>query len=66
MIRDDLIRYYGELPKAETVTDRQTKVKYFYLPGAFDIETTIINDDPKNRMAFPYHMQLMIGSTFIT
>ena len=66
MIRDDLIRYYGELPKAETVTDRKTKVKYFNLPCAFDIETTNINDDPKNRMAFPYHMQLMIGSTFIT
>ena len=66
MIRDDLIRYYGELPKAETVTDRKTKIKYFNLPCAFDIETTNIVDDPKNRMAFPYHMQLMIGSTFIT
>ena len=66
MIRDDLIRYYGELPKAETVTDRKTKIKYYNLPCAFDIETTNIVDDPKNRMAFPYHMQLMIGSTFIT
>ena len=66
MIRDDLIRYYGELPVAETVTDRKSKNKYFNLPCAFDIETTNINDDPKNRMAFPYHMQLMIGDVFIT
>ena len=55
----------GELPVAETVTDRKTKVKYYNLPCAFDIETTNINDDPKNRMAFPYHMQLMIGTYFI-
>ena len=55
----------GELPVAETVTDRKTKVEYFNLPCAFDIETTNINDDPKNRMAFPYHMQLMIGTYFI-
>lgn len=56
----------GELPKAKTVTDRKTKVEYYNLPCAFDIETTNINDDPENRMAFPYHMQLMIGTYFIT
>ena len=69
MIRDDLIRYYGELPKAELVelvTDRKSKNKYYNLPCAFEIETTNINDAPKTRLAFPYHMQLMIGSTFIT
>lgn len=55
----------GELPEAKTVTDRKSKVKYYNLPCAFDIETTNINDDPKNRMAFPYHMQLMIGTYFI-
>ena len=55
----------GELPVAETVTDRKSKVRYYNLPCAFDIETTNINDDPKNRMAFPYHMQLMIGTYFI-
>lgn len=56
----------GELPEADLVYDRKSKVRYFNLPCAFDIETTNINDDPKNRMAFPYHMQLMIGSYFIT
>ena len=66
MSKDEGIKWdAGELPVAETVTDRKSKVKYFNLPCAFDIETTNINDDPKNRMAFPYHMQLMIGTYFI-
>ena len=56
----------GELPQARLVYDFKYKIRYYNLPCAFDIETTNINDDPKNRMAFPYHMQLMIGSTFIT
>ena len=56
----------GELPQARLVYDFKYKIRYYDLPCAFDIETTNINDDPKNRMAFPYHMQLMIGSTFIT
>lgn len=56
----------GELPEARLVYDFKYKIRYYNLPCAFDIETTNINDDPKNRMAFPYHMQLMIGSTFIT
>lgn len=55
----------GELPVAKTVKDRKSKVKYYNLPCAFDIETTNINDDPENRMAFPYHMQIMIGTYFI-
>jgi len=63
----DDIKYYGELPKAgKPVYDIKSRTYYYNLPCAFDIETTNINDDPKNRMAFPYHMQLMIGSTFIT
>ena len=66
MIRDDKIRYYGELPEAKLVYDFKYKIHYYNLPCAFDIETTNINDDPKNRMAFPYHMQLMIGDVFIT
>ena len=66
MIRDDLIRYYGELPEASLVYDFKYKIHYYNLPCAFDIETTNINEDPKNRMAFPYHMQLMIGDVFIT
>lgn len=56
----------GELPEARLVYDFKYKIRYYNLPCAFDIETTNINDDPHNRMAFPYHMQLMIGSTFIT
>ena len=56
----------GELPEAKLVYDFKNKIKYYNLPCAFDIETTNINDDPKNRMAFPYHMQLMIGTYFIT
>ena len=56
----------GDLPQARLVYDFKYKIRYYDLPCAFDIETTNINDDPKNRMAFPYHMQLMIGSTFIT
>ena len=56
----------GELPQARLVYDFKYKIRYYNLPCAFDIETTNINDDPHNRMAFPYHMQLMIGSTFIT
>ena len=55
----------GELPEAELVYDRKSKIRYYNLPCAFDIETTNINDDPKNRMAFPYHMQLMIKTYFI-
>ena len=66
MVRDDDIRYYGKLPEASLVYDFKYKIRYYNLPCAFDIETTNINDDPENRMAFPYHMQLMIGSTFIT
>ena len=66
MIRDDVIRYYGKLPEAELVYDFKYKIRYYNLPCAFDIETTNIVDDPENRMAFPYHMQLMVGSTFIT
>lgn len=66
MIRDDGIRYYGELPEAKAVYDFKNKIHYYNLPCAFDIETTNIVDDPKNRMAFPYHMQLMIGDVFIT
>lgn len=63
----DDIKYYGELPEAgKPVYDFKNRTYYYNLPCAFDIETTNINDDPKNRMAFPYHMQLMIGSTFIT
>ena len=63
----DDIKYYGELPEAgKPVYDFKNRTCYYNLPCAFDIETTNINDDPKNRMAFPYHMQLMIGSTFIT
>lgn len=56
----------GELPQARLVYDFKYKIRYYNLPCAFDIETTNINDNPENRMAFPYHMQLMIGSTFIT
>ena len=56
----------GELPEAKQVYDFKNKIHYYNLPCAFDIETTNINDDSENRMAFPYHMQLMIGSTFIT
>ena len=55
-----------ELPQARLVYDFKYKIRYYNLPCAFDIETTNINDDPKNRMAFPYHMQLMIGDVFIT
>ena len=67
MIRDDVIRYYGELPEAEKpIYDFKNKIHYYNLPCAFDIETTNITDDPKNRMAFPYHMQLMIKDVFIT
>ena len=67
MIANEGIKWdAGELPKAERVYDRKTKVRYYNLPCAFDIETTNIVDDPKNRMAFPYHMQLMIGTYFIT
>lgn len=55
-----------KLPEAELVYDFKYKIRYYNLPCAFDIETTNINDDPKNRMAFPYHMQLMIGDVFIT
>ena len=66
MITVDDIKYYGKLPEAQLVYDFKYKIRYYNLPCAFDIETTNINDDPKNRMAFPYHMQLMIGSTFIT
>ena len=55
-----------ELPQARLVYDFKHKIRYYNLPCAFDIETTNINDDPKNRMAFPYHMQLMIGDVFIT
>ena len=56
----------GELPEAKQVYDFKNKIHYYNLPCAFDIETTNINDDPKNRMAFPYHMQLMIKDVFIT
>ena len=69
MIRDDLIRYYGKLPEANQVKqvyDIKNRIYYYNLPCAFDIETTNIVDDPKNRMAFPYHMQLMIKDVFIT
>ena len=63
----DDIKYYGELPVAgKPVYDFKNRTYYYNLPCAFDIETTNINDDPKNRMAFPYHMQLMIGDVFIT
>ena len=62
----DDIKYYGELPVAEKSYDFKNRTYYYNLPCAFDIETTNINDDPKNRMAFPYHMQLMIGDVFIT
>ena len=55
-----------KLPEARLVYDFKYKIRYYDLPCAFDIETTNINDDPKNRMAFPYHMQLMIGDVFIT
>ena len=55
-----------KLPEAELVYDFKYKIRYYNLPCAFDIETTNINDDPKNRIAFPYHMQLMIGDVFIT
>ena len=55
----------GNLPEAKLVYDFKNKIHYYNLPCAFDIETTNINDDPKNRMAFPYHMQLMIGTYFI-
>ena len=55
-----------KLPEAALVRDFKNKIYYYNLPCAFDIETTNINDDPKNRMAFPYHMQLMIGDVFIT
>ena len=66
MAKDEgIIEDAGELPVAELVYDRKSKVRYYNLPCAFDIETTNINDDPKNRMAFPYHMQLMIGTYFI-
>ena len=67
MITIDDIKYYGELPEAgKPVYDFKNRIYYYNLPCAFDIETTNINDDPKNRMAFPYHMQLMIGDVFIT
>ena len=67
MIRDDGIRYYGELPEAEKpIYDFKNRIYYYNLPCAFDIETTNITNDPKNRMAFPYHMQLMIKDVFIT
>ena len=56
----------GKLPEAKLVYDFKYKIRYYNLPCAFDIETTNINDDAHNRMAFPYHMQLMIGNTFIT
>ena len=63
----DDIKYYGELPEVEKpVYDFKNRTYYYNLPCAFDIETTNINNDPKNRMAFPYHMQLMIGDVFIT
>ena len=47
MAKDEGIKWdAGELPKAEQVRDRKSKVRYFNLPCAFDIETTNINDDP--------------------
>ena len=63
---DGIIWDAKKLPEAELVYDFKYKIRYYNLPCAFDIETTNINDDPKNRMAFPYHMQLMIGDVFIT
>ena len=62
----DKVTWDGELPEAEQVYDFKNKIHYYNLSCAFDIETTNINDDPKNRMAFPYHMQLMIKDVFIT